>query len=508
MPGCCSTIIYPPLIRRLGRRKQFQIMTFVSLICSDLIGSNSNRRHSPIDILNDDVLLHIFHLYRLVDPDECEYKNGTLHFTRDDQHWWYKLTHVCRLWRNIILESPSRLNLHLCCANGVPVADMLAHSPPLPLTIYYTGWKVAAKDESDILLALSHRDRVHHVYFSMARNMGKFVTAMNDQFPILERMYILSLTEVVLPFTFRAPNLRHLQLSTASIPIQSSLLLTTTAAGLVSLSLLHISASVYFPPSEILTRLSLMAQLERLSITFFYSPMPNHDVLHQTPNMTTLPSLRRFLFRGAATYLEGLVACISAPSLSILRVNLFDQLPLTVPRLCQFMQSSEDLTFRAVQVTFGISAVSLHVVPWKWDTPLMLQIMCGRIDWQVASAVQLFGTLSPVLSLIEKVAFSYDEHHQSEWLDNVDQRQWRELLRPFTNVKTIHMKDGLISKIFPSLACDDGDPLLPNAEEVGYSGGIDARDALTTFFNERQVSGHPVSLQRVYRWTFDIPWNL
>jgi hypothetical protein len=320
-------------------------------------------------------------------------------------------------------------------------------------------------------------------------------------------MCILSLTKVVLPFTFRAPNLRHLQLSTASIPIQSSLL-TTTAAGLVSLSLLNISPSVYFPPSEILTRLSLMAQLERLSITFFYSPIPNHDVLHQTPDMTTLPSLRRFLFRGTATYLEGLVACIRAPSLSILRVNLFDQLPLTVPHLCQFMQSSEDLKFRAVQVTFGISAISLHAVPWKWDTPLMLQIMCGRINWQVASVVQLFGTLSPVLSLIEQVAFSYDEHHQSEWLLNVDQRQWRELLRLFTNVKTIHLKDGLISKILRSLACDDGDPLLPNVGEVGYSGRIGARDALTTFFNERQVSDHPVSLQRVYRWTFDIPWNL
>ncbi|KAH9971563.1 hypothetical protein BGW80DRAFT_445275 [Lactifluus volemus] len=386
---------------------------------------------------------------------------------------------------------------------------MLAHSPPLPLIIYYAGSKVAAKDESDILLALSHRDRVHHIYLSMAQNMGKFVTAMNDQFPILERMYIHSLTKVDLPFTFRAPNLRHLHLSKASVPIQSSLL-TTTAAGLVSLSLLNISAPVYFPPSQILTRLSLMAQLERLSI-IFHSPIPYRDVerqLRQTPDMTTLPRLRRFLFRGTATYLEGLVACISAPFLSILRVNLFNMLPLTVPHLCQFLQSSENLTFRAVQVTFCSSVVSLHVVPWKSDTPSMLQIMCGLLDWQVASTVEFFGTLSPVLSLIEKVAFSYDEHHQSEWLDNVDQRQWRELLRPFTNVKTIHMKDGLISKIFPSLASDDGDPLLPNVEEVGYSGGIDARDAFTTFFNERQVSGHPVSLRLVDCSMFDIPQYL
>ncbi|KAH9956824.1 hypothetical protein BGW80DRAFT_234690 [Lactifluus volemus] len=258
MPGCCSTVIYPPLIRRLGR------------------WPNTNRRHPPIDILNDDVLLHIFHLYQLSDPDECEDKNGMLNFTWDHQRWWYKLAHVCRLWRNLILESPSRLNLHLYCTHGVPVADMLAHSPPLPLTIYYPGWKSEATDRSGILLALSHRDRVRHIYLSMARHMWTFVAAMDHQFPILERMYIHSLTEVDLPSTFQAPNLRHLQLSTASVPTQSSLL-TTTAAGLVSLSLLNISASepVYLPPSYILTRLSLMAPTgEAVHYISFPYPQP------------------------------------------------------------------------------------------------------------------------------------------------------------------------------------------------------------------------------------------
>jgi hypothetical protein len=138
----------------------------------------------------------------------------------------------------------------------------------------------------------------------------------------------------------------------------------------------------------------------------------------------------------------------------------------------------------------------------------MLQIKCNRLDWQVASAVQFFGTLSPVLSFVEHVAFSYDEQHQqSEWLNNVNRNQWRELVRPFTNVKTIHMKPGLISKILPSLPSDDGEPLLPNIEVVGYSGGSKFRDAITTFINERKASGHPVSLRRVYRGKYDTPGN-
>jgi hypothetical protein len=520
MPGYCSTIFYPPLIRRLGRRpshgKQFQI--FVSLICSqtceliELIDI-SNRNHSPIHILNNDVLLNIFHLYRLAVPDEIEDENGMLNFNWGRRHcqWWYKLVHVCRQWRHIILESPSRLDLHLYCTVGVPVADMLAHSPPLPLILYYNTviHKSTAKDESGILLALSHRDRVHYVGFWMS-NPGKFVAVMDDQFPLLEHMYIDSLTEVDLPVTFQAPNLRHFRLWIPSLPIESPLL-TSSPARLATLSLLGIPASAYLPPSCILTGLSLMAQLERLSITFD-SPIPNHDVesqLHQTPDMTTLPNLRRFAFTGVSGYLEGLVSRISAPSLSILRVNLFKQRPFTVPHLWQFIQSSKNLSVRAVQVAFSASAIALYAVPWKRGNPLMFQIRCGHLSRQVASAVQFFGTLSPVLFAVEQVAFSYNERYQdSEWFNNVNRNQWRELVRPFTNVKVIHIKDALTSKILRSLPSDDGEPLLPNIEEIGYSGGRNARKAITKFINERQVSGHPVSLRRVDRSMFDIPKNL
>jgi hypothetical protein len=488
-----------------------------SLICSqtcELIGLNSNRRHSPINILNDDVLLNIFHLYRLADEHDDGF--ATI-FVWRRQRWWYKLAHICRQWRNVILESPSRLDLHLLCTNGVPVADMLAHSPPLPLTIYYhNAQEITTEDESGILLALSHRDRVRHIYlrhiyFWHPPNVEKFVTAMDGQFPTLERMNIESRTEVFLRVTFQAPKLRHLRLWTAaSLPDGFPFL--TTAAGLVTLELLNIPASYYFPPSYIFTRLALMLQLEKLSIIFQF-PTRNHDVerqLRQTPDMTTLPNLRWLVFRGTVTHLEGLLARISAPSLDKLHVFLiFNQLSFTFPRLLQFMQTSEALRFTAVQVTLGRLAVSLHAVPWKGDTPLLLQIWCGLHEWQVVSAVQFLNTFLPVLSVVEKVTFSYDKcYRSSEWHNNVDRRQWRELLRPFAIAKTIHVQDHLVSKIIRSLPSEDGEPpleLLPNLEEVGYSGGSDARDALIRLLNERQVAGRPVSLRLVDPSMFDVP---
>jgi hypothetical protein len=364
------------------------------------------------------------------------------------------------------------------------------------------------------LLALSHRDRVRRIDLWELSNVGKFVTVMDGQFPVLERMYIHSWMRVVLPVTLQTPNLRHLRLSTASLPIGSPLI-TTGAAGLVTLGLLDIPASAYFPPNYILTRLSLMPQLENLFIGFRFS-LPNRDSErqpHQTLDMITLPNLRWVAFDGASAYLEGLVAPISAPSLNKLHVHLFNQPSFIIPRLLQFVQTSKYLRFTAVQVTFGVRAVSLHAVPWKSDAPLLSKISCIHLNRQVVSAVEFFRTLSPVLSVVEHLTLGYQEHIQSssEWHNSVDRSQWCELLRPFTNAKTIHVQDDLVNKIFRSLPSDDGEPpleLLPNLEEIGYSGGRDVRDSFTTFLNERQVAGRPVSLRLVDRSMFDMPLGL
>jgi hypothetical protein len=140
---------------------------------------------------------------------------------------------------------------------------------------------------------------------------------------------------------------------------------------------------------------------------------------------------------------------------------------------------------------------------------LTLRIRCADLDWQAASAVQFFGTLSPILSIVEEVTFSYEEQKQpSEWHNNIDRRQWREPLRLFTSAKTIRVQDNLVGKILGSFPSDDGEPpleLLPNLEEVGYCGGSDTRDAFTAFLDERQVADHPVSLRLMDRSMFDEP---
>ena len=104
--------------------------------------------------------------------------------------------------------------------------------------------------------------------------------------------------------TFLAPHLRHLYLWPAALPIGSPLL--TTTAGLVTLVLADIPPSAYFPPTSLLTWLSLMLQLESLEIQFLFPQiLPNRDVERQlldTP--ITLPNLRKFFFKGVSAYLK------------------------------------------------------------------------------------------------------------------------------------------------------------------------------------------------------------
>jgi hypothetical protein len=469
----------------------------------------SNRQHSPIRILNNDVLLNIFHLYQLGEyevQDDNDLESGW-----GRQRWWYKLAHVSRRWRYVILASPLRLDLHLVCTYGVPVADMLAGSPPLPLTVFYDNWEreMTAEDEEGALLALSHRDRVHRVALRMpAPQFGKFITALEDQFPTLERLSMYSWdedTSLMLPQSFQAPNLRRLHLWHIALPMRSPLL--TTTGGLTTLRLWGIPRSAYFPPGYLLTPLSLLPQLESLWI-YFHSPVPNRDVIRQLseiPTMThvTLPNLRQFLFGGVSAYLEGLLERITAPVLRSLEVYFFNQLTFTVPQLSQFLQTSQNLTFHTVDLVFGSDSVIFSASSHQENRDsLQLWIRCKHFDWQVVSTAQILRTLSPVLSVVEDLMLHYGEHDlSSEWHNEVDRTQWRELLSPFSNVKTLYVQNGLVTELSRSLCSEDGEEsleLLPNLQELQYSGdGSDVGDAFTPFINERQTAGHPLRLTRM-----------
>lgn len=147
-----------------------------------------------IHTLDSDSLLDIFFLCRpaaLSDENEEDAVEILRGRKWNDERWWYGLVQVCRRWRYLVLESASLLGLSLLCTYGTPVADLLAHSPPLPLVLDYCDLYdyLTADDELGIISALlEHRDRVRRIRIMQPVHiLQRLINALGGDFQNLER---------------------------------------------------------------------------------------------------------------------------------------------------------------------------------------------------------------------------------------------------------------------------------------------------------------------------------
>ena len=479
-------------------------------------------RNSPltasIHIIDDDSLLNVFYLCRpflLGEDDEDEDRRVIGGDGRWDRgRWWYKLAHVCRRWRNVVLGSASYLDISLVCANGTPVPDMLEHSHSLPLIIDYfldEDNDFTAEDEEGLILALKRYDRVRRVrLFMPPTNLQKFIAAMDDEYPILEYLIITrpvddKTTTLIFPETVQAPHLRHLAIRGFAFPIGSRLI--TTAVDLVTLCLYMIHPSTYFHPNTLLQWLTFMPQLKTLLIGF-ECPVPNREVERQlalTPITTpaALPNLHTFWFRGIGTYLEALVHRITVPHLERLDVELFNQLAYSVPRLLHFVNTTQNLRFQSAKFEFNDEQFVAEIYPHEDAKMYALSIIvhCCHLDWQVSSAAQIFNLLGPMFSAVEHLTLEHQVHHQSsEGHNEADPTEWRKLLNSFSDVKTLRVAEGLVEELSRCLKLDDGElpsEMLPELQELTYSGSGNTGDAFTSFVDARQNAGRPITLIRL-----------
>jgi hypothetical protein len=385
---------------------------------------------------------------------------------------------------------------------------MLAHSPPFPLIIEYEAENrgLSAKDEEGVMLALQHRDRVCRISLEMpAPSLQKVITAINDEFPILEFLSIAAPTKhnthLILPSTFQAPQLRILALYHFASPIGSPLL--TNAVGLSRLILLWIHPSAYPHPDHLLQTLSLLPHLWLLDIGF-RSPISKRDIerqLLQSPITAhvTLPNLHFFGFGGVSIYLEALLPHVTTPLLESLAVHFFNQLTFSVPRLLQFMTTADNFRFNRVEFLFYHEAVAVFVYS-NVEAEVFnftVDVYCERLDWQVSSVAQIFNILNPLFSDVVDITLNYKEHTLSpEWHNQIDRTQWRELLGSFRNVKTLRVHNGLIRDLSRCLKLDGEPPLelLPGLTELVCPAGSVNDKTFSAFIDEREVVGQPVKL--------------
>ena len=474
---------------------------------------------ASIHILDDLSLLNVFNLYRPAIFDSSDDDDVRIYGGRvwNRERWWYKLTHVCRRWRHLILESPSYLGLSLVCTWGTPVALMLAHSPSLPIIIEYidTNRDIAAEEEENILVALEQRDRIRRIRLRMAvPSLRKLIMAIDGEYPVLEYLIMGppvedTCTALTLSRTLQAPHLRHLLLRGFVLPMGSRLL--TSAAGLVVLALTVGLPSTYFRPNSLLHWLSYMPQLETLLIVFLY-PVPNIEVERQlmhspiTAAPVTLLNLRWCVFRGVSAYVEAVVSQMTAPRLEKLGIQFFKQLTFSVPRLLQFMDLTENLAgFNSVKFKFSVDKVYVEMYPSLSDEvtkhAFSIYVDSWHLDWQVFSMAQILNSSSQIFSAVEHLTLEHEEHSWSSRVHNeVDRTEWRNLLRPFSKVKTLRVHDGLVRELSRCLRPGNEElplELLPELQELRYSGSGDPTgDAFTSFIDARQIADSPVTLVR------------
>ena len=458
----------------------------------------------PIHNLDNYSLLSIFDLCR---PNHFEEDGDfTLWMNLVSERWWYKLVKVCRRWRYLILGSASHLGLCLVCSPGTPVAEMLEHSPPLPLVINHNdkNYDLTPEDERGIMFALEHSDRVQCIYLGTSvQSLQKIIQSMDDEFPMLEYLLIVPPTiydiHLVLPTTFRAPQLNYLMLNRF---YSIGLPLLTTAVNLVRLVLRWTHPSTNLYPNHLLQALSLLPRLQNLTLVFS-SPIPNREIerhmLH-APNITytTLPHLRFFDFGGVSAYLEALVSHINAPLLDKFAITFFNQLSFFVPHLGHFVTTAENIRSSRVEFLFYHKAavVYMHSSMSAPEYTLYLRVDCDHLDCQVSSMAQIFKVLNPLFSAVD-LTLDYRSHTpSSQWHNQVDHTQWRKLLGSFRNVRTLRVHDGLVGELSRCLA-SDGEPaseILPELKTLVCPIGSRDDKKFARFVHDREVAGLPIDL--------------
>jgi hypothetical protein len=432
-----------------------------------------------IDVLPDDVLLSIFDFY-MVNQDSFGRKQ------KRAVEAWQALVHVCRRWRSVVLGSPRRLNLQLSFGSGTP-GDMLEVWPALPILI---SASVFQDDADNIAAALERSDRVVEIRLDIHEDpaLEKVFAEMHVPFPELTSLRIWSwraTVGTVLPDSFlggTTPRLRSLDLHRIPLPVFPKLLLSAT--HLIHLHLTDIPHSAYISPKAMVTTLSALTSLEKLSLRF-QSPQSRPDRESRRPPPPTrivVPVLTFLNFKGDDGYIDDLVACIDAPRLNDLNITFFNQIVFETPQFMQFISRTPGLKApQEARVTFGDNmsndTATVRLSPTSGNGEVVVNVRCKELDWQVSSMEQVCTSCLPPLSTLEDL---YIVGQQSDRQDNIEDALWLELLHSFTTVKNLYLSAGFAPHIVHAL------------QELVGGRETEALPTLQSIFLERPRSWEPV----------------
>ena len=455
--------------------------------------------------LPNEVLLEIFDSFRQTFQCERDY----------DMAWnsnkgWFKLAHVCREWRQVVLTSPSRLQVRLLFTkNRSGRATAIRRLPPLPILVDYRSGAWFAKTQIRMISALAYPDRVcgvaFNMYYRQSKHLWKLLAAMDQPFPALEILELRcwgSLERYSPPpfLSAKVPHLRSLQFI-GHVPQLCHIL--PYATSLVDLTLgLH--TTIFSPrDTQLLVHLQGLSSLRRLKVEAWDGEPPGHpggreDVL--------LPTLTSLSFAGPVDLLEAYMAGLVAPSLQELRISVYGTRVIPPPtHLTSFIRSSGRQFFYA-QISapgHGINLVmstQLHSTddpPFKVIASGMRSILLmGDLFSEPLAAVEDVFLASPFCleSLVPPIQGTFHSHT---------------FFAPFRGAKILRVSPGIEPKVGEMFFKEELSPnLLPALEEIELNATtssctpirIDEKEVLSVlelfkrFVDARQQASHPVKV--------------
>ena len=332
---------------------------------------------------------------------------------------------------------------------------MLDVWPAFPLFIHDAV--INTRELDNTIAVLERSDRAYHII--LTSYMENILATMLKPFSELTYLGLISLgAATVIPDSFlggSAPRLQSFSLHGILFPGLPNLFLS--APHLVNLSLSYIPRSGYISPEGIITALSTLTSLRRLSLAF-ESPrsFPDQRSRHPPPlTRTVLPALRALIFKGLREYLEDLVALIDAPRLCFLSMTLFNQIFFNTPQSIHFFCHTTRLkAFKIACLVFKDDGAAVVLSPALEGTSfakLEVKFLYRDPVLQVLSVEQVCITCLPPLPALEDLYIYEDSKSPPDWRDNVENTRWLDLLRPFPAVKNLYLSEEFALRIGPAL---------------------------------------------------------
>ena len=394
---------------------------------------------------------------------------------------------MCSRWNNIIRSWPSHFlgqlrfgnedstsllnNISQQRRNSITHSLASERSSLSTLHLNYDLIRPSAQnskgDEDEILVLLQYLERIYFLHLRLSLSTWRSIAAATSGMPVsctcIESIYFDTgnrTTGFVLPDVFlkgHAPRL-HTLVMIGVFPLSlSSLLLFPTR--LTWLILDGIPDASYLPPRELLIHLGNMPKLQYLSIGILSATRHRRlagDV--NPPDRVALPCLKKFHFRGVCTYLESLVTNLDAAAVYEFVFNFFYQPGYTILHVSAFLRRTKRFGFDGIRINFWPHGIAITATPAISPTPqdvLCFRILCDRLDFQVASAVQICRALGPNFGNMEDLFVRYS-HDQlpPQWYKEVHPALWRELLSQFRGMKTLWISSALVPEVTSAMGYD------------------------------------------------------